>query len=167
MWFKHQIRVRYEETDQMGVVYHANYLTWFEIGRTELIRAAGVPYRTFEERGLLLPLIEAEQAFRKPARYDDIVSLYTRVAAATGRMLEFESQVRLETGAGDPAGATGETPGTLLRSEPVDEPAGELLVSGRTRHIWVNAEWKPVRLDKREPELFGLLGKLSGSEGVQ
>ena len=82
-WHQSQLRVRYEETDQMGVVYHANYLTWFEIGRTELIRALGYPYRKIEEKGLLLPVTEADLKFRKPAHYDDLIGIYTRVSQSS------------------------------------------------------------------------------------
>jgi len=68
-----EIRVRYAETDAMGVVYYANYLVWFELGRTDWIRAHGMTYREFEEHGVLLPVIEAHCAYRASARYDDLV----------------------------------------------------------------------------------------------
>ncbi|WP_248930511.1 acyl-CoA thioesterase [Paenibacillus hamazuiensis] len=94
MWHKHIIRVRYQETDQMGVVYHANYLNWFEIGRTELIRAMGMTYQTIEASGLLLPVIEAEMKFRQPARYDDLIGIYTRIVSFTNLRLEFATEIR-------------------------------------------------------------------------
>lgn len=130
-WFQHKLRVRYQETDQMGVVYHANYLNWFEIGRTELIRSLGYPYRAIEEKGLLLPVLEAELKFKSPAKYDDLITIYTRVVSFTHIRIEFASEIRRES--------------------------GELLVSGGTRHVWVNPLWKPVRIDKEAPELFQLL----------
>lgn len=137
-WHIYQLRVRYQETDQMRVVYHANYLNWFEIGRTEMIRELGMPYRLLEERGLLLPLVEVEIKFRKPAKYDDWISIYTRVIEHNHLRLRFESRICRNT-------------------ERSDEPSGELLVSGTTKHVWLNREWKPARIDKEAPDLFRLL----------
>lgn len=133
MWFTHELRVRYQETDRMGVVYHANYLNWFEIGRTELIRELGLPYRTLEEQGLLLPVTEAAVSFRAPARYDDLVVVHTRIEELSGLRVSFASEVR--------------------RGE-------ELLASGGTKHVWLNKDWKPVRIDREAPELFHLLRAL-------
>ena len=70
-----QIRVRYADTDQMKVVYHGKYLEYFEVGRAALIRSLGLPYSELETRGILLPVIEAFAKFRKPARYDDLLSI--------------------------------------------------------------------------------------------
>ena len=134
-WFYTQLRVRYQETDQMGVVYHANYLNWFEIGRTELIRELGIEYIDIEKRGLLLPVTELTTKFRMPARYDDQVTVCTRIAAFSSRKLHFQSEVRLFT----------------------DDPEGKLLVSGETHHVWVNREFRPVRMDKEAPELYACL----------
>ena len=71
-------RVIYGDTDNMGVAYHANYLRWFEIGRTELLRSWGLPYRQIESRGLLLPVAEAQCKFAAPAKYDDMLQVGTR-----------------------------------------------------------------------------------------
>jgi acyl-CoA thioester hydrolase len=89
-------RVRYGETDQMGVVYHANYLAYFELARTELIRSLGVSYAELEKGGLRLPVIEAGARFRGPARYDDVLVVRARLAEVTAVRLRFEYQVRLE-----------------------------------------------------------------------
>ena len=70
-----QIRVRYADTDQMKVVYHGKFLEYFEVGRTALIRSLGLPYAELESRGILLPVIEAYAKYRKPARYDDLLSV--------------------------------------------------------------------------------------------
>ena len=70
-----QIRVRYADTDQMKVVYHGKYFEYFEVGRAALIRSLGLPYSELETRGILLPVIEAFAKFRKPARYDDVLSI--------------------------------------------------------------------------------------------
>ena len=78
-----EIRVRYQETDPMGFLHHANYFTYFEIGRTELLRAAGGNYRQMEEQGLLVVVVEARCRFRQPARYDDLVKIRTRITRVT------------------------------------------------------------------------------------
>ena len=67
----------------MGVIYHANYLTWFEIGRTEMIRELGYPYRKIEEQGLLLPVVDLDMQFIKPAYYDDRIRISTRITDFT------------------------------------------------------------------------------------
>ena len=77
------IRVRYAETDQMGVVHHANYLVYFEIGRTEALRATGIDYRSIEERGYLLAIAKVSCRFRAPAHYDDLLSLRTYLTKVT------------------------------------------------------------------------------------
>jgi acyl-CoA thioester hydrolase len=92
----HTIRVRYAETDQMGWVYHSHYLTWFEIGRTEFIRSRGVPYRDIEARGYLLPLVEASLRLRRPARYDDLLTIRTRVAEMASRRIVFGYEILRE-----------------------------------------------------------------------
>ncbi len=86
-WHAWPLRVRYQETDQMGVVYHMNYLNWFEIGRTEAIRALGIAYRDLEAEGLFLPLTDAQMVFKRAARYDDEVVVYTKlVSGSTGHV---------------------------------------------------------------------------------
>ena len=72
-----RVRVRYADTDQMGVVYYANYLVWFEVGRTEWLRDAGWNYRDMEEAGISLPVIEAHCEYRQSARYDDEIEIRT------------------------------------------------------------------------------------------
>ncbi|MBP1993257.1 acyl-CoA thioesterase [Paenibacillus eucommiae] len=152
-WYEHEIRVRYQETDQMGVVYHTNYLNWFELGRTELIRQLGMRYSDIESKGCLLPLVEAEVKFHKPARYDEKIAIYTRIASYTHVRLEFESQIRrIST-----AEINQEADPVPSAVEGTRKPGGELLVSGLTRHVWVNLSWKPVRIDRELPELFQLL----------
>lgn len=77
------IRVRYAETDQMGVVHHANYFVYFEIGRTELLRSTGLDYRSLEERGYFLVIAKVHCRYRLPARYDDLLTLRTTLARVT------------------------------------------------------------------------------------
>ncbi|RKP54957.1 acyl-CoA thioesterase [Cohnella endophytica] len=151
-WFLHPLRVRYQETDQMGVVYHANYLNWFEIGRTEWVRQAGIAYKEMEARGLLLPVTDVEASFKQPALYDDWVTVCTQVAEMTGVRVRFESRVL--------SGNLTETLGLYFEG---DEPPGQPLVVGRTRHVWVNKEWKPVRFSREAPEWYAEMTKLADS----
>lgn len=142
-WFLHTLRVRYQETDQMKVVYHANYLNWFEIGRTEWVRHTGVQYREMEDKGLLLPVTHMEAEFMQPAQYDDWVTVCTHLAEMSALRVRFQSRIVL----GD---LTKEYGGSVQG----DEPPGKPLVRGSTRHVWVNAAWKPVRLDREAPALY-------------
>lgn len=89
-----EFRVRYGETDQMGVVYHPNYLVWCEIGRTELIRELVMSYRDVEASGVLLAVAEATVRYKSPARYDDPIRVETWVAAVGSRMVTFEYAIR-------------------------------------------------------------------------
>jgi acyl-CoA thioester hydrolase len=88
-----EIRVRYQETDPMGFLHHANYFTYFEIGRTELFRVGGGDYRRMEEEGLLVVVVKAECRYRRPARYDDLLKLRTTVTRITAAKIEHEYQL--------------------------------------------------------------------------
>jgi acyl-CoA thioester hydrolase len=88
-----QIRVRYSETDAMGFLYHGNYFAFFEMGRTELLRAQGGNYRQMEEEGLFMVVVSLECKYRKPARYDDLLTLKTRVARITPAKIEHQYQL--------------------------------------------------------------------------
>ncbi len=89
------VRVRYAETDQMGVVYHANYLVWFEVGRVELMRQAGLDYRDMErEEGCLVVVVEATARYKSPARYDNELTIHTRVASLRGSIIRFAYQIK-------------------------------------------------------------------------
>ncbi len=83
-----EFRVRYQETDGQGVVHHANYLTWFELGRVELLRAAGHSYKALEEHGVLLVVAEANLRYFLPARFDDLLRLVTTTVRAKGARVE-------------------------------------------------------------------------------
>jgi acyl-CoA thioester hydrolase len=117
---EHSIRVRYSETDRMGVVYHTNYIVWFEIGRTEFCRAAGIPYRQMEEEGILIPVTGVDCTYRRPARYDDGVTIRTRMGEVGSRGLTFFYEL------------VGED--------------GKLLAEGSTRHIFTDLTTKPIRI---------------------
>jgi len=111
------IRVRYAETDKMGIVYHANYLIWFEVGRSELFREAGLPYTIFEDQGLGLAVIEATCKYRRSALYDDDLIIETKLESFTSRKVTFAYQV-----------FRGET----------------LLAEGKTVHAFINKEGRIV-----------------------
>jgi acyl-CoA thioester hydrolase len=121
--------VRYAETDKMGVVYYANYLVWFEVGRTDLLRDAGWSYRDMETDGYALPVIEAHCTYRAPAKYDDDLEVRT-----TGAML---SPVRVEF--------------TYEIVRPVDNAT---LVTGRTVHATLDRAGRPCRLPDRVRSLL-------------
>jgi acyl-CoA thioester hydrolase len=116
-----RIRVRYAETDQMGVAYHGNYFAWFEVGRTDLLRDLGFTYKDLEADGLRLPVIEAQARFLRPARYDDVLDVHTRLASCRGATVTFDYAVRREGH---------ETP----------------LATGSTSHAAVDAEGRPRRI---------------------
>lgn len=132
-WFTVEIRVRYEETDRMGVVYHANYVTWFEIARTEWTRAKGFPYKTMEEKGLYLPVVDLAVHYKQPATYDDEVIVRCRPVHVSPVRIRFEYEVGLK-----------------------QNPAA-ILVTGESEHAWVGKDWRPVRLNKAAPELYEAL----------
>jgi len=85
-----ELRVRYQETDPMGFLHHAFYFTYFEIGRTELLRASGGNYRRMEEQGLLVVVVRAECRFHRPARYDDVLRLRTTIVGVTPAKIQHE-----------------------------------------------------------------------------
>jgi acyl-CoA thioester hydrolase len=124
-----RLRVRYAETDQMGVAWHGSYFAWFEVGRTDLLRERGMTYREHEQQDLRLPVIEARASYRRPARYDDLLEIRTRVASHSGARVAFEYEVHCE-GARDP------------------------LATGFTAHAAVDRRGRPPRLP---PELRRLL----------
>ncbi len=88
-----ELRVRYAETDQMGVVYHANYLVWCEIGRTDFIRAIGKPYAELERDGVLLAVSDAALRFHASARYDDLIYVHTRLVDVRSRAVTFSYRI--------------------------------------------------------------------------
>lgn len=130
-WTETSLRVRYAETDQMGVAYYANYLTWFEIGRTEWIRAV-VPYREIEARGLLLPVLQARCRYLAPARYDDELIVRTALTRWGPVRLTFVYEIRH-----------------------ADHP--QPIAEGETVHAWVDRAFRPVNLKKHSPDLYRLL----------
>jgi acyl-CoA thioester hydrolase len=123
------VRVRYAETDKMGVVYYANYLVWFEVGRGDLLRSRGWTYREMELAGVSLPVIEAQCSYQRPARYDDELEVRT-----TGRLL---SPVRME-----------------FEYEVIRTQDRIVAATGRTVHAALDVSGRPCRLPQRVREVF-------------
>lgn len=113
------VRVRYAETDAMGFVYHTNYLVWFEVGRAEYMRAAGIPYSDLERQGIYLPVLECACRFVHPAHYDAALTVRTVVTELTRVKLTFRYEI-LED--------------------------GRLLATGHTTHVFTDREGKPTRI---------------------
>lgn len=93
-----KIRVRYGETDQMGVVYHANYANYFEVGRTEWLRQYGITYKSMEDSGIMLPVISLEIKYKNSARYDDMLTVKTVVKSVPSVRIEFDYELLSEHG---------------------------------------------------------------------
>jgi len=91
-----EVRVRYNETDPMGFLHHSHYLTYFEIGRTELLRAAGGSYRRMEEDGRFVVVVKADIRYRRPARYDDLLRVHTQVSRVSAAKIEHEYRITRE-----------------------------------------------------------------------
>ncbi|MFN8274438.1 MAG: thioesterase family protein [Flavobacteriaceae bacterium] len=91
-----QVRVRYSETDQMGVVYHGSYIPYFEIGRVEWLRNKGVSYKNLEESGIALPIVSMTLNYKKPARYDDLLTVTTKFKSYSSVKIEFDCEIHNE-----------------------------------------------------------------------
>jgi acyl-CoA thioester hydrolase len=129
-----ELRVRYSETDQMRVVYHSNYLVWFEVGRTEYLREMGLDYRAMEQRGVLVPVLEVNCKYLQPAKYDDIVVVETELSEVGRAKFYFDYRI--------------------FRKE--DE---SLLAEGRTAHVFVDDGFKPINLKKLHPDMWEKLNR--------
>ena len=105
-WSETTVRVRYAETDAMGVAYHSNHIVWFEVGRVELFRSRGKSYREMESDGYHLTVGEVRCRYHSPARYDDLLTVRARVKSGNARLIKFEYEILGEDGA---RVATGET----------------------------------------------------------
>jgi acyl-CoA thioester hydrolase len=127
-----RIRVRYAETDQMGVVYYANYLIWMEVGRVEYCKSVGLSYRDMEQNdSVLLAVVEANCRYLSPARYDDEVIVKTRVEQANTRMVRFAYEMRVAA----------------------DD---RRLARGDTKHLYFGRDFRPVRLPAKYHSMFGI-----------
>ena len=127
-----RVRVRYAETDQMGVVYYANYLVWMEMGRVEYCRAAGLLYRDMErDDGVLLTVAEANCRYLAPAYYDDEVVVRTWIERGGARLVEFAYEMRRAEG-------------------------DRLLARGSTKHVFCDRDFRPCRLPEKYQVLLGI-----------
>ena len=125
-----RVRVRYAETDQMGVVYHANYLVWFEVGRVEFIRQLGMDYRSMErEDGVGIAVVDVSARYKSPARYDDELVIETRLIAARGPVVKFGYRI-------------------------VRAADGTLLCEGETVHVVVGRDMKKRLLPEKYAKRF-------------
>ena len=124
-----RLRVRYAETDQMGVVYHANYLVWMEVGRVEYCRASGMRYRDLEAEGVLLAVVEVHCRYLSPALYDEEVIVSTGIEEATPRAVRF-----------------------VYRISSGDD--GRLLAEGSTKHVFCGRDRKARKLPKEYQAMF-------------
>ncbi|WP_046215566.1 acyl-CoA thioesterase [Paenibacillus wulumuqiensis] len=156
-WHGISFRVRYQENDPMGVVYHTNYLNWFELGRTEMIRDLGFRYRDMEAAGVLLPLVDASLSYGRPARYDDRVAVYTRVVNFSRLRIDYEYRIHLLAEEDDHSVGDASAAGPRVTFPDGAELPGEPLTNGSTRHVWVSRDFVPVRLDKVLPPLYDSL----------
>jgi acyl-CoA thioester hydrolase len=144
-------RVIYGDTDQMGVAYYANYLRWFEMGRTEMFRRLGVTYGEIEAQGIALPVLEAFCKYHQPARYDDVIVVETILDPAVRAGMKFDYRVFRESDGGSDKGETGgDRPFPPLQSgqsvQKDGRVAGEpLLAEGYTRHACLNRKGRVVR----------------------
>jgi acyl-CoA thioester hydrolase len=129
-----KIRVRYKETDQMGVAHHSNYYPWFEVGRTEFIRNAGLSYHDMESKGIMLPVLETHCRYIHGAKYDDLLIIRTRIASFKGVRLTMDYEV--------------------IRDED-----GLLLANGSTVHAFTDTGLKPLNIKKSHPEIYDLFIK--------
>ncbi|AET68718.1 acyl-CoA thioester hydrolase, YbgC/YbaW family [Desulfosporosinus orientis DSM 765] len=120
---KTNLRVRYAETDKMGIVYHANYIVWFEVGRSALFRELNLPYTEFEKQGLGLAVIDANCRYRKPAQYDDEITIVTEIISMSARSITFSYRIIREK---------------------------TLLAEGKTVHVFVNKEGKLTNVKSYE-----------------
>ncbi|WP_425448394.1 acyl-CoA thioesterase [Dethiothermospora halolimnae] len=128
------IRARYAETDQMGIIYHANYFTWFEIGRTEFFRNLGMDYKDLEYRNVLLPVIDVGCKYITSAKYDDEIIIRTKLSKLKGVKLKYEYEI--------------------IRKED-----NKLLAEGYTLHAFVDKDLKPVNFRKKYKDVWDLLSK--------
>jgi len=125
---------RYSETDQMGIIHHSNYAVWFEAGRTDFFKIAGISNTKIEEKGILLPLYEMNCQFKSPASYEDEILVITNLKSLSRVRMSFAYQV--------------------LNAE-----NNKLLATGETMHAWTDKALKPVNAEKIVPDVYSILSQ--------
>ncbi len=124
------VRVRYAETDQMGVVYHTNFIVWFEVGRVEMLRSLGFSYKDMEERDdTHIVVVGVKCDYKKPARYDDVIRIRTRLVDSRSRILRFGYEV-------------------------FNDATGELLATGETSHVTCDGQGRPKAMPDKYRQHF-------------
>ncbi|ACZ18844.1 acyl-CoA thioesterase [Thermanaerovibrio acidaminovorans] len=121
------LRVRYSETDQMGMAYHANYLVWFEVARTAFCESLGVTYRQWEERGVLLPAVEARCRYKRPVRYDDEITVECRLESLSFHTVSFRYRVTCQ----------GALVAEGMTRHGICDPSGRLFKGENPFHAWL------------------------------
>lgn len=134
-----KIRVRYAETDAMGIVYHSNYYVWFEVGRGDFLRRFDMSYKQMEEIGIILPVVETHCRYRIPAEYDDLLTIRTQVKELGVVRLSFQYQV-------------------------IKDLDNTLLAEGETVHAFTDKTKKPINMKKKNSELYDLLMKVANKD---
>lgn len=130
-WIESRVRVRYAETDQMGIVYHSNYFVWMEIGRVDYCRARGILYSEMEAEGILLVVAEVNCRYSSPAVFDEDVTIRTAIAEVNPRMVRFDYE--------------------LLH------PDGRIVATGFTKHVYCSRERRPMKLPQKYWPPFGIV----------
>jgi len=138
-WYETKIRVRYSETDQMGIAYHVNYFSWFEVARTEMIRSIGISYKEMEDQGVLLPLVDASCQYKVSAKYDDELLLRVKLIKYNGLRMDFAYEI-------------------------IRENDQVLIATGTTKHVWIDKHYKPVRLGKIVPTIHQKIHQFANQE---
>ena len=130
---------RYAETDQMGVIHHSNYAIWFEAGRTDFLKKAGLSYSGIEAQGIMFPLYELNCRFKAPAKYEDEIRVVTKIVKCSRVRACFSYAV-------------------------FNAADNRLLAVGETMHAWTDKELRPVDAQKAMPQVYALLAELAAQE---
>ncbi len=140
--FETRLRVRYAETDQMGVVYHANYLVWMEVARVDFCKHIGVDYREMEEDGVVIAVVEAHCRYQFPARFNDEILIAVTVLETSAKALRFQYDMSRE-------------------------PDGRKLAQGETAHLYLSkTRFRPMRLPPKYHEAFRVSGSRDGADAA-
>jgi len=139
---KTEIVVRYAETDQMGIAHHSNYPIWYEAARTEFIKGTGISYSDLEKRGYMLPLLELKSCYKSPARYEDVLTVVTKIKQLSFTRITFYYEV-------------------------YNKKDNSLINYGETMHVWTDCNLKPVNMKKSAPDIFNLMLELTQEDAAE
>ncbi|MDY3919062.1 MAG: acyl-CoA thioesterase [Candidatus Limivivens sp.] len=128
-------KVQYYETDQMKIVHHSNYIRWFEEARIDMMERTGFRYEEMEEKGVIIPVVEAHAAYRSMVRFGDTVVIQPKIEKFNGIVLEISYDVK-------------------------DQETGILRCQGRTKHCFLNTEGKPMSLKNSRPEIYAYFNRI-------